>query len=450
MVGIVRRLALPVLGVVAVLHLVAIVSASVNLPYMDEWEALQPGALGGTLDWPWLLRPHNEHRIVPTKLLTWALYKATGWHHVANVVFNFCLYLVELATFIWMQRRILPEKKPTDSACLSQTEFIWCFLGLSGLAWENHSWGFQSQFHFFLLFYFLAIGFAVRNDRFFRLAGVAAVASAFSFSSGVICAVAVAGLLILRALIRATPWRFAAIQTAIIAVGIISWGTGFQKNTGHPDYSWPWTRPFWDHYLSMLGSGWSMPAALKVPVALSVLALLVIHFAIAIPAALSHGQKRQLYGLINLGFAGGGLLATAAVTSLARAGLGADQGASSRYTEFTFFILPLAWTALTHFRGIAPTNTLKKRQVTVIKASFFFLIFWCFAPAFAYTKVYKWHRSQMLAGHACVAGLFAGDLPEHHICDTIYIAPLRSLLDRAVELNLAFTADYRINRGVTP
>jgi hypothetical protein len=435
---------------VAMAHLLSIVATAVNLPFMDEWEALQPAGMTGAFNLEWILRPHNEHRIVPTKLLTWLLYRANAWHHVANVVFNFCLYLVELAAFIWMLRATIPENRRSHSASLSKTEFIWCLLGLSGLAWENHSWGFQSQFHFFLLFYFLAIGLATRNDRLFWLTGVTAIASAYSFSSGVLCALAVAGLILLRAFSGTTPWRHSVVQITIIIAGIIAWGTGFQKNPGHPAYAWPWTKPFWDHYLSMLGGGWAMPGALKTPFACLVLTLLAGHFAIAIPSAVKRGHTRQFQGLISIGFAVGGLLATAAVTSLARAGLGVEQAASSRYTEFTFFILPLAWTALTKYQGLAPEAFFGKRQGSVIKMFFAIFILWCFVPMFQFSKIYQPHKEQMQIGRECVAKVFSGELPESQICETIYIAPIKPLLDRAVELNLAFTADYRINRGGTP
>ena len=42
---------LPVLGILATVHLVTIVANSVNLPFMDEWEMLKIGALGDKLDW---------------------------------------------------------------------------------------------------------------------------------------------------------------------------------------------------------------------------------------------------------------------------------------------------------------------------------------------------------------------------------------------------------------
>lgn|GEM_PF-4000955 len=439
-----------ILFVVAAMHLVAIVASSVNLPYMDEWEALTGSALSPDLNWSWVFMPHNEHRIVPTKILTWILYKSTGWHHIANLVFNFFLYLTELCVFVWMLRAAGSPGTARGKRNLSPAEFIWCLLGLSGLAWENHSWGFQSQFHFFLLFYFVAVTTAVRRDRWFWLSGICAVASAFSFSSGVVCAATVAALLTCRAWTGFTPWARAIPQIGIIGTGLAAWSVGYQKNANHPEYSWPWGQAFWNHHLTMLGNGWSVPGNLKIPVAAIVLTLLVIHFALILARPPAGRGKREIEAAINLGFAGAGLLAAAALTSFARAGFGVGQAESSRYTEVTFFILPLAWTAMTRDPETGIAGYLTKRQKSVITMVSLLFICWCFAPMFAFTRVYKWHKAYLQAGRECVARYYAGTLPDDQICGTLYIAPLGPQLERAKELDLAFTAEYRINRGVTP
>lgn len=436
------------LCVIAAVHLVAIVANSVNLPFMDEWEALRPGALGPDLDWAWVLRPHNEHRIVFTKLLTWILFKSTGWHHIANLVLNFLIYLVEMAAFVVMLRAINPANKRKPGQVISPGEFFWCLLGLSGLAWENHSWGFQSQFHFFLLFYFIAVAAAVRPDRWFGITGISAVASAFSFSSGVVCAGTVAFFLTIRAMAGMVTWRRALPQITIIVAGLAAWGTGFQKNAGHPEYSWPWTKAFWTHYLSMIGNGWSLPEGLKIPVTAAVLTVITVHFAISLAQLSTRKRLNQAVPLINAGSALAGLLATAALTSLARGGFGVEQANSSRYTEFSFFILPLTWTILTAISGIGldMTNRIPGRQAAMIKAVFAVMLIIFFAPRFAFTRVYRWHKIEMQKGRDCVARYYDGNLAPDQICSTIYIAPLSQQLERAQELNLAFTAEYRVNR----
>ena len=60
---------------------------AVSMPFWDQWDAegdhlLKP-LLSGSLGWAELLHAHNEHRIVPTKLVTLASYLATGqWNTI--------------------------------------------------------------------------------------------------------------------------------------------------------------------------------------------------------------------------------------------------------------------------------------------------------------------------------------------------------------------------------
>jgi hypothetical protein len=145
-------------------------------------------------------------------------------------------------------------------------------------------------------------------------------------------------------------------------------------------------------------------------------------------------------------FAVAGLLATAALTSLERGGFGVEQGNSSRYTEFTFFILPLAWAILTRDDAHGLTRCLTARQNRAIGLVLGTALVAFFGPKFAFTKVYHWHKTQMQAGRECVARYYSGTSPDGEICSSIYVAPLNQQLERARELNLAFTSEYRVNR----
>ena len=436
------------LGILAVLHLTAIIAGAVNLPFMDEWEMLKGGALGADLDWAWVFRPHNEHRIVFTKILTWILFRFTAWHHLAGLVLNFGLYLLALLAFILILRATNGKKFETGS-------LAWAALGLSAISWENHSWGFQSQFHFFLLFYFMAILLTIRRDWWAWLAGPAAVASAFSFSSGILCAAAVAGLILSRCALGYSRWRYAIVQLALITLGIALWMSGFEKNPGHPAFSWPWDGgAFWAHYLTMIGTGWAMPSPARIPLVALVLTLMIIHY-----LTIFFGNFRNIKtdsatatreALLTLGFCAVGLLATGAVTSLARGGMGIQQAESSRYTEFTFFLLPLVWVSfsLSSFDSDAGlARFFSQRQATILKWISGSLIVLSFGPWFSFGRVYTWHKAQLQTGRECVAQFYAGEMPGGAQCPTLYIAPLDEQLRRARELNLAFPAEYRINPG---
>src|SRR5437762_1548710 len=47
---------------------------AVDVPYLDEWEALRSSQLPTGFNWHWLWAQHNEHRILPTNLEVLALY----------------------------------------------------------------------------------------------------------------------------------------------------------------------------------------------------------------------------------------------------------------------------------------------------------------------------------------------------------------------------------------
>ena len=434
------------IAILAVLHLTAIIASAVNLPFMDEWEMLRIGALGDKLDWAWVFRPHNEHRIVFTKILTWLMLKLTAWHHIAMLVLNFGLYLLSLLAFVSVLQK---ANCPTTGAGPS----VWAALGLSALSWENHSWGFQSQFHFFLLFYFAALLLVIRGGRWAWLAGPLAVASAFSFSSGILCAAAVAGLMTARCALGYSRWRSVLPQVALIALGITLWMSGFEKNPGHPAFIWPWDGPvFWAHFLTMIGTGWALPSQARIPMVSLVLTFIIVHYIMIFFGNFRKNRteiaKSIRESLLTLAFCAAGLLATGAVTSLARGEMGVQQAESSRYTEFTYFLLPLVWvsfslTPLGSGAGLA--RFLNRRQATILKWGCGILIVAAFAPWFSFGRAYKWHKKEMTAGRACVAQFYAGEPHGGANCPTIYIAPLDEQLQRARELNLAFPAEYRIN-----
>ncbi|MEY4630493.1 MAG: hypothetical protein RIQ81_613 [Pseudomonadota bacterium] len=450
------RFALPFLGLLATIHLTAIVAASTNLPLMDEWEMLAPGGLDRTLNWRWVFAAHNEHRIVFTKLITWVLYKANGWHHVANLVFNFFLYILTIAAFLFLLRTIKQSSAGLQKKGIGFDEIGWATLALSGLAWENHSWGFQNQFHLFLLFFFLGSAFAIRGPDKLQiwLAASLAICSAWSFSSGVVCALAIAALIAWRGIVGSLAWRKITPQLILILAAITLWVAGFQKNPGHPAYSWPTGNHFWGHFLTMLGSGWGLKSVLKVPVAAVVLGLVLFQLSLVamslIKSNKSNSRKQHQQWLGAILFTCSGLIATAALTSLARGQFGREQAESSRYTEFTFFLLPLAWTIFTSGPKEGFRSHINTRQAWIIKAIIGLLLVWSFAPYYDYRKVYQWHSDQMAAGRKCVATFYAQNTAATASCSTLYLAPIEAQLLRARELNLAFTAEYGINQGVTP
>ena len=56
-----------------VVHLYFVWINAVDVAFWDEWDFFLPGALSRKLSVSWLFEPHNEHRIVLTKLQVWLL-----------------------------------------------------------------------------------------------------------------------------------------------------------------------------------------------------------------------------------------------------------------------------------------------------------------------------------------------------------------------------------------
>ncbi len=120
-------------------------------PYWDQWSGeaafLYKPFLAGTLGWAELVAPHNEHRILTTRLLDMALLKINGiWNPLLQMVVNAVLHVITLCLLMALLARTVGRE---------QTPVLLAFaLVLFGLpcAWENTLCAFQAQFYFVLLF----------------------------------------------------------------------------------------------------------------------------------------------------------------------------------------------------------------------------------------------------------------------------------------------------------
>jgi len=161
------------------------------VPYWDEWDAqilklIRPW-LDGTFRWADLFAPHNEHRIVLTRVADLALFMASGkldlwWQlllnaslHAATAAFLGCL--------CW-------------NAIPRPLRRIW----LIGLAvffvvpagWQNALWGFQSQVFFCSLLSVLALGGLLVDQPLklrWWLGWIAAALALLTVGSGVLAAI---------------------------------------------------------------------------------------------------------------------------------------------------------------------------------------------------------------------------------------------------------------------
>lgn len=119
-------------------------------PYLDQWKADIYELLfrldRHELSWSDLLSPHNEHRILPTRLLTLGLLPLNGeWDNRPLVVISLGIQAAALAWFAICACQTL-----TRWRCAAVVALLFVVASLS-CDWENFVAGFQSQFHLLVL-----------------------------------------------------------------------------------------------------------------------------------------------------------------------------------------------------------------------------------------------------------------------------------------------------------
>jgi hypothetical protein len=136
-----------------------------SLPVWDQIDGEGENAIR-----PWLedrltpadiLRPHNEHRIVLTKLSTLALTAINQqWDSYVTTVFNALIHALFVPVFLlWIRQRITGIPFAAIAAIVTA---LW----ILPLNWENTLNGFQSQFYFLIWLTFLHLAGVLGSDRF--------------------------------------------------------------------------------------------------------------------------------------------------------------------------------------------------------------------------------------------------------------------------------------------
>lgn len=235
----------------------------ISQPFRDQWggEAalLFKPLVEGTFDVSLLWQPHNEHRILMTRLWAILMFEANGMQfdpRVEALANSLLLALFFGIACFWMRRHL--------SAGMAFA------LALAALAlyalpfgWENTVFGLQSCFYFVLFFCLATIAAAARlRDGTWSLVVLLAfcIASIFSLAAGVFGAAAAMVVIALRAWNGKVSPRVAAIACvvlgAILCAGIadtlaLSRLGGFeaQETTGLLDaiwhvFGWPLGAPF--------------------------------------------------------------------------------------------------------------------------------------------------------------------------------------------------------------
>jgi hypothetical protein len=205
--------------------LVLIAGVGSMTPFWDQWDAeaafLYKPYLEGTLRFSDLVAPHNEHRILWSRLLSLALLELNGrWDPVLQMIVNAFIHVAALGVMMRLLGRALEPWGKALLAVFTALVFALPF------GWENTLAGFQSQFCLLLLFSFLCFqaGFDAEGLSLRWWAAVAlAIGAFFSLASGALTLLALMSLHGLQIIARQrSGWReWVAAGLGLMVVAII-------------------------------------------------------------------------------------------------------------------------------------------------------------------------------------------------------------------------------------
>jgi hypothetical protein len=173
-------------------------------PFWDQWDAeadfLYKPFIDGTLKFADLLAPHNEHRILTTRLLALLELTINGiWNPLLQMVVNSVLHIIVLVVVIGFIIRVIGRNYLPALLLFSAVLFALSY------SWENTLAGFQSQFYFVLLFSIVSLWLTTTHEpfSFWWLGGFfCSILAFFSLASGIFCMAAAAAIGIIFYLFR--------------------------------------------------------------------------------------------------------------------------------------------------------------------------------------------------------------------------------------------------------
>lgn len=176
-----------IFGLIATARLVTLHYFGYDIPTWDQWDSeawilLQPFQKGD-LDWRVLFSPHNEHRILLTRLTTLALFVANNrqWDNLVEICFNALFYSCAFALFL---RRMMLELAWRNYAPLFALTILFACLPFCS---ENFLSGFQNQFYYMITLTVAGVWLAASGKPTYgRIAGLTLIAfgCVFSMASG--------------------------------------------------------------------------------------------------------------------------------------------------------------------------------------------------------------------------------------------------------------------------
>jgi hypothetical protein len=189
-------------------------------PFWDQWDAELDALFlpfrHGTLRIGSFFVPHNEHRIVATRLIALLLLEVNGaWNPLFEMIVNAAVHVTALVLTVAFTSRALSGRY-----LIPLLVFAFAVVSLP-FGWENALQGFQGAFYWLLLFSIAALWLLVTSAALTRRwwCGIAcAVLAYLSLASGILADAAAATVAIVAYLLNRDRSRHQVIGTAILII----------------------------------------------------------------------------------------------------------------------------------------------------------------------------------------------------------------------------------------
>jgi len=203
-------------------------------PFGDQWDGeaanLYKPFFDNTLDWKSFIAPHNEHRILTTRITALALLKINKiWNPLLQMTVNAFLHVFVIMIIVSLLKRVTGR---------SNAGLLLAFcLALFSLpyAWENILVGFQGQFYYVVLFGVLSLWLIITSKPLGGLwwAGfLCSVLAFFSLASGVFVS-ASAALVSLLFLVTGLRTNLRQIIASLILIALFIGGVLLTPSLPH-------------------------------------------------------------------------------------------------------------------------------------------------------------------------------------------------------------------------
>lgn len=413
----------------------SILKYATNIPYYDEWEALTDNGFLANPTLTQFFSQHNEHRIVTTKLLTFALYCIDGWNLIHQQAINFVIYGILLLALGYILNKCVPQMPKWLS-------LAFLLFALSAVAWENHFWGFQSQFHFSLLFLILSVFFLFNEYQSWKnlVGGIFfAWLTVYSLSSGVVEILTATILYTLFKLLRIREQESKKNELFQLTCTLFFIGTAFAiyfidySKPSEPGLTFPFEKEFWIYFFNLFSNGFGFNFISIIPGIFLLIFVLFPVIGIFLKEKFQMSSNRWTIAVLIIS-----ICAALGVIAMGRAGFhSVEQSKSPRYCEIVVMLIPLS-------TGMWMLYLDQHRQLRKYLIGGFWIF--CAVSSFKqwnFNKIYRENALGRITGRTCVERYYAGQGAAD--CQTIYPVSIENRLRVAEKLKISFAEEITEN-----